>query len=496
MSRILALDQGTSSSRGMVFEMPSGRILGVGQQAFDCSYPQPGWVEQDPELLWRTSLEAAREALQQASGQIDAIGITNQRETTLVWDRATGECLHNAIVWQDRRTADICARMRSDGLEPLVRENTGLLLDPYFSATKLAWLLDQTPGLRRRAEAGEICFGTVDTFLLWRLTGGRAHRTDAANASRTLLFDINRQCWDQELLDYFRIPAELLPEVCDNAGLFGVADKRWFGAEIPITGMAGDQQAALIGQGATTRGQCKSTYGTGCFVLLHTGDTPLPSQRGLITTLCYRLAGVPAYGLEGSIFVAGSAIKWLRDRLGLIERAEQTADMAEAVAGDSGGVYLVPAFTGLGAPWWQPNARAALVGLTLDSGAEQIVTAALQSAAFQTVELLEAMALDGAMVSRLGVDGGMVANNWLCQCLADLLNRPVHRPQVIETTALGAAMLAEAGRTGSPLAAAPGGGETFVPSMSEARRETLMAGWQQAVAQVLAGVAGEAKSGD
>ena len=492
MTLILAIDQGTSSSRGIVFDMADGRIAGVGQRAFDMVFPQDGWVEQDPETLWRTTLEASREALAAAGAaaqDIAAIGITNQRETTLVWDRESGECVHNAIVWQDRRTADRCRQMAADGLAESVRAKTGLVLDPYFSGTKLAWLLDQVPGLRRRAAAGELCIGTVDSFLLWRLTGGRAHRTDATNASRTQLFDINHQRWDPELLDYFDIPEALLPEVCDSAHAFGVADAEWFGAEIPITGVVGDQQAALIGQGCLAEGACKSTYGTGCFVMTNTGANPRPSGNGLLTTVAYRLQGQATYALEGSIFVAGVAVKWLRDQLGLIDDAAQTERLARSVDGDAQGVYFVPAFTGLGAPHWSPNARGTLTGLTSDTQAAHIVTAALQSVGFQTAELLDAMTADGAAASRLGVDGGMVANDWLCQFLADVLDRPLHRPKTIETTALGAATLAAAGPGGDlgEVHQAWGQGRTFTPNLSQAKRTALLEGWRRAVRQTLAG---------
>ncbi len=492
MSLILAIDQGTSSSRGIVFDMADGRILGVGQKAFDMHFPHDGWVEQDPETLWRTTVESARAAIAAAgvtAHQISAIGITNQRETTLVWDRSSGECVHNAIVWQDRRTAERCRRMAADGLAESVRATTGLVLDPYFSGTKLAWLLDQVPGLRRRAAAGELCFGTVDSFLLWRLTGGRAHLTDATNASRTQLFDINRQRWDPQLLDYFDIPEALLPEVCDSAHAFGTADAEWFGAPIPIAGMAGDQQAALIGQGCLAEGNCKSTYGTGCFVMANTGAEPRPSGNGLLTTLAYRLQGRPTYALEGSIFVAGVAVKWLRDQLGLIDDAAQTERLARSVDGEAQGVCFVPAFTGLGAPHWSPNARGTLTGLTSDTQPAHIVTAALQSVGFQTAELLDAMAADGAAVTRLGVDGGMVANDWLCQFLADVLNRPVTRPQTIETTALGAAMLAAAGADGDVggIRQAWGQGCAFTPNLAEAKRAALLEGWRRAVRQTLAG---------
>ena len=495
MTLILAIDQGTSSSRGIVVDMGHGRILGVGQRGFDMVFPRDGWVEQDPETLWRTTLEACRAAILEArvaARDIAAIGIANQRETTLVWDRRTGSCAYNAIVWQDRRTASRCRRMAEEGMAETVRAKTGLVLDPYFSGTKLAWLLAEAPGLRRRAQAGDLCFGTVDSFLLWRLTKGRAHRTDATNASRTQLFHIARQDWDAELLRYFDIPRNMLPQVCDNASPFGTADKEWFGAEIPITGLVGDQQGALVGQGCFTEGACKSTYGTGCFLMANTGKAPVRSNSGLLTTLAYRLAGQPTYALEGSIFVAGAAVKWLRDRLGLIADAAETEAMARAIGGDPGGVHLVPAFTGLGAPHWRPDARGALTGLTLDTGREQVVTATLQSVAFQTAEVLDAMAADGALVERLAVDGGMAVNDWLCQFLADIVNKPVHRPAVVDTTVLGAAALACLG-LGLDLDAASRNwrpGAAFIPEMTQAQRRVLLDGWRRAVRQTLAETAG------
>ncbi len=493
MNLVLAIDQGTSSSRGIVFDLASARALGAGQQEFASSFPNSGWVEQNPETVFSTSVSACREAIANAgvdASDIKAIGITNQRETTLLWDRRTGECLHDAIVWQDRRTAERCARMRADGLEEHVRARTGLVCDPYFSATKLAWLLDTIPGLRARAATGELCFGTIDTFLLWRLTGGRSHRTDATNASRTMLFDIARQDWDEKLLRYFEIPREVLPEVCDSAGQFGVTEQHWFGAAIPITGIAGDQQAALVGQGCLTEGACKVTLGTGCFIVTHTGERMLRSTGGLLTTVGYRVGGTTAYALEGSVFVAGAAIKWLRDRLGLIASAAETEAIAAACGDDTRGVYLVPAFTGLGAPHWQPEARGTITGLTLDSTPQHIVTATLQSVAFQTAELLQAMAADGAVVERLRIDGGMAANDWLCQFHADILGLPVERPAIIETTALGAATLAGlgAGLTASLYDQQWGFDRTFAPAMSAARRQALLDGWRSAVRQTLAGI--------
>jgi glycerol kinase len=491
MSRIMAIDQGTSSSRAIIFDL-HGQVLGVGQELFDASYPADGWVEQDPEVLWRTTLAAGRAALAAAglgASDIAAIGITNQRETTLVWDRRTGECIHPAIVWQDRRTADRCNVMLRDGLEALVARQTGLVIDPYFSATKLAWLLDEVPGVRARAERGELCFGTVDSFLIWRLTGGAVHATDATNASRTLLFDIGRQGWSRELLDYLKIPEALLPEVRDSAADYGVADAQWFGAPVPVLGVAGDQHAALIGQACFAPGMSKSTFGTGCFAVTNTGTRQIESRHRLLTTVAYRLNGVTTYALEGSIFSAGVAVKWLRDRLGLIATAAETEAAARRTGGDTGGVYMVPAFTGLGAPHWKPDARGTLTGLTLDSDRDQLITATLSSVAYQSEELLMAMAADGAPVDRLRVDGGMVVNDWLCQFIADILRCPVERPVITETSALGAATLAALG------AGLVGGLDEasrlwhlereFVPAMAESKRQGLLAGWQRAVARAL-----------
>lgn len=487
----MAIDQGTSSTRAIIFDL-NGRILGMGQRHFDMVFPADGWIEQAPEVLWQTTLEAGREAVANAglsAADIDALGITNQRETTLVWDRQTGECLHNAIVWQDRRTAEQCENMRTDGMQQSVARITGLVVDPYFSGTKLAWLLENIAGLKKRAESGELCFGTVDSFLIWRLTKGRRHVTDASNAARTMLFDIGTQRWSDELLAYLDIPATLLPVVLDCAADFGIADAEWFGAPIPILGVAGDQQAALIGQGCLRPGMTKSTYGTGCFVIANTGKRQLVSQQQLLTTVGYRLAGETTYALEGSIFVAGAAIKWLRDNLGLIDDAAESGRAAVRTGGDSGGVYVVPAFTGLGAPHWAPQARGLFMGLTLDTSRDQIVTATLQSVAFQTAELISAMEQDGAAVERLRIDGGMVTNNWLCQFLADVLDLVVERPVITETTALGAAMLAAVGcglvASLADAAALWSLEKEFSPRMPAERRTALLAGWQRAVARTL-----------
>ncbi len=426
-THILAIDQGTTSTRSIVFDR-SGRPVATARREFAQHYPGAGWVEHDPEDIWRDVLATAREAITEADVAIAAVGIASQRETVVVWDRATGAPVHRAIVWQDRRTAATCAALRENGAEKLVRDHTGLLLDPYFSATKLAWILDAVPGARARAERGDILFGTIDCFLLWRLTGGRVHATDATNASRTLLFDIHRQCWDPELLRLFGIPDAMLPEVRDNSCLFGVTDPALLGAAIPIAGMAGDQQAALVGQACFAPGMVKSTYGTGCFALLNTGPRLVASENRMLTTVAYRLGGQTSYAIEGAIFVAGAAVKWLRDGIGLITHASQTDDMATAVA-DNHGVYMVPGFVGLGAPHWAPHARGLICGLTLDATAAHIARAALESVAYQTLDLAQAMAADsGGPARALRVDGGMSANDWFCQFLADMLRTPVERP--------------------------------------------------------------------
>ena len=453
-------------------------------------FPGDGWVEHAPCDILDAAIATARDALVQASltaHDVAGIGITNQRETTIVWDRSDGEPIYPAIVWQDRRTSDACARLIADGAEPLIKARTGLLIDPYFSATKIAWILDHVPGAKARAGRGELAFGTVDSFLLWRLTGGRVHRTDATNAARTMLFDIHRQQWDAELLALFGVPPELLPEVCDTACDFGVTEPGLFGAPIPILGMVGDQQGALIGQGCVERGMAKSTYGTGCFLVLNSGNEPLSSSHRLLTTVAYRLGGEATYALEGSIFVAGAVVQWMRDGLKLIQDAAGSEALAASIGHDHG-VHFVPAFTGLGAPYWDPEARGAILGLTRDTGIAEIVSAGLQSVCYQTRDLQQAMALDGLMPRRLRVDGGMAANGWLMQLLADLLGVPIERPALTETTALGAAYLAGlgAGFIGSI-------GETrdlwqaervFEPAMPAGDRDRLYAGWQRAVARV------------
>ena len=488
---VLAIDQGTTSTRCIVFNDAASPVA-TAQQEFPQHYPQPGWVEHDPEDIWRDTVAMMRQALEKSQvdvHDIAAIGITNQRETVVVWDRATGKPIHNAIVWQDRRTADYCAKVKTDGAEPMVTEKTGLLVDPYFSGTKLAWILSNVPGARNRAEKGELAFGTIDSFLLSRLTGGKSHATDPTNAGRTLIFNIMNQSWDEELLRLFNIPASLLPEVRDNSGLFGVTDKAILGAEIPIAGIAGDQQAALFGQACVKPGMAKATYGTGCFLLLNIGEKPVISKTRMLTTPAYRLNGRTTYALEGSIFVAGAAVKWLRDGLGVITHASQTHDMATRVS-DSHGVYMVPAFVGLGAPHWDPNVRGLICGLTLDATAAHLARAALESVAYQTFDLTSAMAKDaGAQAAALRVDGGMAANDWLCQFLADILQAPVERPASVETTALGAAFLAGLG-TGmwsslDDVSATWALDRRFEPVMKADQRQKMLDGWQRAVQRTL-----------
>ena len=495
MTYIMALDQGTSSSRAVIYT-DAGTVVALAQQEFTTITPQDGWVEQDPEEIWQSVLAVGREALQFAgldATQIAAIGITNQRETTLLWDRATGRCLYNAIVWQDRRGAARCEWMATEQLfdgqsvDGAIREITGLVIDPYFSSTKLAWLLDTVPNGHARADSGELCFGTVDSFLIWRLTGGARHVTDATNASRTQLFDIRSQAWSQTLLDYFGIPETLLPKVLDSVADFGTIDPTWFGAAIPICGVAGDQQAALVGQGCFTPGMSKSTYGTGCFVMTHTGSQISRSQHNLLATVAYRINGEPQYALEGSIFVAGAAVKWMRDQLGVIDSAAATEVAYAQCGGDTGGVFVVPAFTGLGAPYWQPHVRGLITGLTLDSTRDQLVTAFVQSVVFQTHDLLQAMSADGALVDTLRIDGGMVVNDPFCQFMADLLDIAVQRPADIETTSRGAAVLAALGAgllPDLPTAAQQWQlDREFTSDMDHAKREHALAGYAAALAQ-------------
>lgn len=487
---LLAIDNGTTSTRAIVFDT-TGQTVASSQREIRQYFSDDGWVEQDGEEIWASTIEVCRNAIASAgagAGDILAIGITNQRETTLLWDAASGHLLHHAIVWQDRRTAEFCSQLKSAGHETAIVDKTGLLLDPYFSATKLHWLLQNVPGARQRAERGKLRFGTVDSFLLWRLTGGKVHRTDATNASRTLLFNIHTQEWDPELLALFDIPASLLPEVLDSAAEFGTTQPELLGGAIPITGVAGDQQAAMIGQACFHPGMAKSTYGTGCFVMMNTGSKPIRSRNRLITTVGYRLNGRTTYALEGSIFVAGAAIQWLRDGLKLIHHAGETEALA-GQAGESCGVYLVPAFTGLGAPYWDPKARGAIFGLTRETGIAEIVAAGLQSACFQTRDLLEAMTADGTNpTATLRIDGGMVNNNWMAQALANVLGVTVDRPQITETTALGAAYLAglKQGvfRDLDEIESLWRCERSFAPNMDAQKQAKLYRGWLDAVERV------------
>ncbi len=440
---ILAMDQGTTSSRAIVFNKKS-EIISLVQEEFPQIYPHDGWVEHDPEAIWQTSIRTAQAAFSEAEKKgykVVAIGITNQRETTIVWDKATGKPIYNAIVWQDRRTADLCQKLDSKGHAAIIQDKTGLLLDPYFSASKIAWILDNVEGAREKANDGGLCFGTVDSFLISKLTAGKTHVTDATNASRTSLFNIKTQKWDDELLDMFAVPKAILPAVLDSSDDFGFTTADLFGRAIPIYGVAGDQQAAAIGQSCFQAGDIKSTYGTGCFVLLNTGKEAVTSKNRLLTTVAYRLNGKTTYALEGSIFIAGAAVQWLRDAVELIQHASETEDLVKTADPDSV-VVLVPAFTGLGSPYWDPNVRGAMFGLTRASGKAEIVKATLESISFLTADLFDAMASDGVEPSSLKVDGGMVANNGFVQSLANLLNINVERPAVMETTALGAAYLA------------------------------------------------------
>lgn len=494
---ILAIDQGTTSSRAILFDAALA-VVSSAQQEFPQHFPASGWVEHEPEDIWDSVLATAREAIAKAgltARDIVGIGITNQRETTLIWDRRTGRAIHRAIVWQDRRTAQACANLVAAGPEDLVADRTGLRIDPYFSATKIAWLLDNVPGARRRAEAGELAFGTIDSFLLWRLTGGAVHATDATNAARTMLFDIGRGTWDPELLALFDIPAEILPEVRDCAAHFGDTVPELFGASIPVRGIAGDQQAATIGQACFTPGMVKSTYGTGCFALLNTGDKPVRSKHRLLSTVAYQLGGRRTFALEGSIFIAGAAVQWLRDGLGIIEKASDTGPLAEA-ADPEQDVYLVPAFVGLGAPHWDAHARGAMFGLTRNTGPREFARATLESVCYQTLDLIEAMHADWPEAGQGGrsvlrVDGGMVASDWTMQRLADILNLPVDRPTVLETTALGAAYLAglDAGLLPEPGRFADQWRleRRFSPAMAATQRARKVKGWHDAVRRTLSG---------
>ena len=485
---LLAIDQGTTSSRAILFDS-AGNALHVAQQEFTQHYPHDGWVEHDPQDIWSSTLAVTQAVLSQTQGTLASIGITNQRETTVVWDRASGEPIYNAIVWQDRRTADTCERLREAGHEVEVNARTGLLLDPYFCATKIAWILDHVEGARQSAEKGDLAFGTVDTFLLWRLTGGKVHATDATNASRTSLFNIHQQNWDETLLTLFNIPVSLLPQVKDSAADFGTTDTAVLGQSIAVGALVGDQQAALVGQACLAPGMLKSTYGTGCFAILNTGSEALASHHRLLTTIAYRLEGVATYALEGSIFMAGASVQWLRDELGLVDSANETATLAAGLDSNEG-VYLVPAFTGLGAPYWNPHARGTLLGMTRATTPAHIARATLEAACYQSAELLGAMAEDsGQSPALLRIDGGMARNDWLAQFLADISDTLVERPALLETTALGAARLAGL-QSGVFSSLDELGGlwrveRTFTPQMDESQRQALLNTWRRAVASAV-----------
>ena len=487
---ILAIDQGTTSSRTILFDADF-RILGAAQEEFKQYFPKDGWVEHDPEEIWTSTLGSCKEVLKKnliSAEDIEAIGITNQRETTIIWDKDTGRPIYNAIVWQDRRTASLCEDLKGEGLESLVNEKTGLVLDPYFSATKIKWILDNVEGARAKAESGNLLFGNVDSFLLWRLTGGKSHKTDITNASRTMLFNIYTQSWDSELLSLFKIPKSVLPTVHDCVHDFGVSKKDFFSRSIPVLGIAGDQHAALAGQSCFEPGMVKSTFGTGCFVMLNTGSKPVQSKNKLLTTVAYRLDGQISYGLEGSIFVAGAAVQWLRDQVHLISSAEKTEIMARRASPDHG-LYLIPAFTGLGAPYWDPNARGALLGLTRDTSDDDIVRATLESVSLQCRDLMQCMIRDGAPLTRLRVDGGMVKNSWLVQNIADVLQLSVDRPKIIETTALGVAYFAAMGAnlvSGTEQIAEKWElDQQFSPSILPDLADELYLGWVKAVKRTL-----------
>ena len=485
---ILALDQGTSGTTALLVDA-DGRVVARGYAELTQYYPQPGWVEHDPQEIWATVEQAATAALAEArlhGTDVAAVGITNQRETTIVWDRTTSAPIHRAIVWQCRRTAPLCERLRADGLESHVRERTGLVLDAYFSGTKIRWLLDEVPSARKRAEAGELAFGTVDTWLLWKLTGAGTHATDVTNASRTLCLDLRTGDWDDEMLGIFGVPRPVLPAVRSSAGVFGeTRGLRWLPDGVPITGVAGDQQSALFGQACYVPGDAKNTYGTGCFLLLNTGHAPVTSRHGLLTTIAWRLDGRTTYALEGSVFIAGAAIQWLRDGLGVLRAASDSQRMAESVP-DTGGVYLVPAFVGLGAPYWDMRARGTIVGLTRGTTAAHLTRAALEAIAYQSRDVLQAMTADsGIAARRLRVDGGAATNDFLCQFQADILDIPVVRPTVTETTGLGAAYLAGVGagfwHSLDALAAHASIERTFEPAMDAATCERHYDGWRRAV---------------
>ena len=489
---VLSIDQGTTSSRGVIFDK-NYEIVSIGQKEFTQFFPDSGWVEHDPEEIWMSTLVSCHSAIKESKidpSQIRAVGITNQRETTVVWDKETGKPIYNAIVWQDRRTSDQCQNLKDLGHESLVNEKTGLLLDPYFCATKIAWILDNVSGARQKANEGQLLFGTIDCFLMWRLSNQQIHSTDATNACRTMLYNIHDGCWDEDLLKLFNIPSSMLPKVCDNAADFGKVDESIFGSEIPITASIGDQPSALVGQACFQPGMVKSTYGTGCFVLINTGYEPVKSNNKLLTTLAFQVNGKTCYALEGSIFVAGAAVQWLRDGLKFIESAQESESLAMQ-ADDSQDVYLVPAFVGLGAPYWDPDCRGALFGMTRNTGPAEITKATLESVCYQTSDLLSAIAKDlgEGKLSAIRVDGGMAASNWTMQMLSDLVELPVDRPKNLETTALGAAYLA-----GMQIGFYPSMSDfsdswqsdsQFNSKMTSDSRERKLAGWKDAVKRTL-----------
>ena len=500
MSAILAIDQGTTGTTCMVIDGDS-RILGRSYSEFRQHFPKPGWVEHDAEEIWQVTLRVAQEAMAAAGARVGkgsagteavavaGIGITNQRETVVLWDRATGEPVHHAIVWQDRRTAERCRQLDAEGAEPLIRERTGLIIDPYFSGTKLEWLLDNVPGARERAEQGELAAGTIDSWLIWKLTGGREHVTDPTNASRTMLYNIDSHDWDDDLMELLSVPRAVLPEVRPSSGIFGETEPDLFGGSIPVAGVAGDQQAALFGQGCCVTGRAKNTYGTGAFLLLHTGDERVASESGLLTTVACDAAGQPAYALEGAIFVAGAAVQWLRDGLGIVEEAGETAGMAADLESNDG-VYFVPAFVGLGAPHWDPEARGTIVGLTRGNDGRHLARAALEAMTYSTRDVLLAMEKDsGVEAHELAVDGGAAENNWMMQFQADMVDLPVRRPQNLETTALGAAGLAGLAtgvwQDANEFMAARPEPDMFQPAMDSAERDRLARGWERAVSTAL-----------
>lgn len=491
MTTLLAIDAGTTSTRALAFDL-NGAVIGEAQKEFAQIFPNPGWVEHDAEEIWQATAACIRTVLAGLSDQPLAIGLTNQRETVVIWDRATSKPIANAIVWQDRRTAAQCRDLAETGFEAEVTEKTGLVLDPYFSATKIAWLLDKIPGARTRADTGDLAFGTIDAWLLWRLTNGAVHATDATNAARTSLYDIRRGQWDPGLCQTFNVPMSLLPEVRDSASDFGRTDATAIGTVLPVLGIAGDQQAATVGQACFNPGDVKSTYGTGCFALVNTGKTLQSSRNRLLGTIAYQIEGETTYALEGSIFMAGATVQWLRDGLRVIGSAAETESMADSLSGNQG-VYMVPGFAGLGAPWWDAEARGAIFGMTRDTGPDALARAAIESTAYQTADLMDAMAADGAEISTLRVDGGMTQNNWLMQFLADVLDCPVERPNATETTAWGAAMLA--GLTAGTFDSLEDAGarwradRRFTPNMTPETRASLLAGWRNALSRTLTSTA-------